>query len=127
MRWKILSIINSILENQAERWALGSAYRIVQRHANTAVSYLTTIENYKDGLEMTREYAAIQKTPIPPRVTLNKNNVPKMQMTLYEVNRKVRFKKNGVKVQSKVNYFNRIVISYSLSFYLALSIFEQRC
>ena len=58
---------------------------MVQRHANTGVSFLTTVANYQDGLEMMREYAALQKMAIPPRVTLNKNNVPAMQMILYEV------------------------------------------
>ena len=76
--------------NESERWALGSAYRMVHRHANKAVSFLTTFDMYNDGLQMTREFAQIQrrqghKVEIPPEVKMNKDNVPVLQKTLYEV------------------------------------------
>ena len=70
--------------NQGDRWALGNAYRFVHRHANKAVSFITTIENYQDGLQMTREWAQNErdkgnKMDVPPKVSLNKDNVPDVQ------------------------------------------------
>ena len=72
--------------NDAERWALGSAYRIVHCHANKAISFLTTADYYNDAMQMTREYAQLNKgVPVPPKVKMNKENVPTLQKHLYEV------------------------------------------
>ena len=77
-----------IIENDEEKWALGSAYRIVHRHANKAISFLTTVDYYNDAMQMTREYAQLHRNkgvPIPPKVKMNKDNVPVLQRYLYEV------------------------------------------
>ena len=51
------------------------------------------MEIYEDAMQMTREYAANKaakapegsKSCIPPCVSLNKDNIPKVQKILYEV------------------------------------------
>ena len=63
---------------------------MVHRHANKAISFLTTCEIYQDGMQMCREFAQVQrdkgnKVDIPPKVSLNKDNIPDVQRILYEV------------------------------------------
>ena len=55
----LLSKVSVAIEDSAQIWAHGSAYKFVHTHALKAVPNVTAVEMYEQGLEITRDYVKV--------------------------------------------------------------------